>query len=178
MQVIPEDSPFRTGLEEVKKWHVENEDWEVTRRLIKENYLKYPAVVEHPFFQEVSAMINGLMGAMAVLYGDGDFIKTTGIAVSAGYDCDNQGATCAGFIGVLNGAGTIPKELTHEIGYQEVWDLPFNDQYINYSRDGIPNMTPISEIIDRILAVTEQAIIQEGGKITEVDGKKAYMIKI
>ena len=40
---------------------------------------------------------------MAVLYGEGDFVKTTGIAVSAGMDCDNQAATCAGLIGVIHG---------------------------------------------------------------------------
>ena len=178
MSYIPDDSPFKKGLEDVRKWHKENEDWLVTRELIKKNYLKYPEIVENPWYHEVSAMINGLCGAMAVLYGEGDFIKTTGIAVSAGYDCDNQGATCAGFIGVLQGADAIPRKFTHEIGYYEVWDQPFNNQYINYSRDGLPNMTPISEIVDRILAVAEKAILEEGGKINERDGEITYSIKI
>ncbi|MGI9546608.1 MAG: ADP-ribosylglycohydrolase family protein [Flavobacteriaceae bacterium] len=178
MAYIPDDSPFRKGLEDVRRWYGENKDWRDTRQLIKEHYLEYPEKVEDPWFHEVSAMINGLCGAMAILYGEGDFVKTTGIAVSAGYDCDNQGATCAGFIGVLHGAESIPKKFTHEIGYQEVWQLPFNDQYINYSRDELPNMTPISEIIDRILAVAEKAILEEGGSITEINGQKAYRIKI
>ena len=178
MSYVPDDSPFKQGLKDVRSWHGQHSDWKVTRSLIKEHYLEYPEVVEDPWFHEVSAMINGLCGAMAILYGDGDFLKTTGIAVSAGYDCDNQGATCAGFIGVLNGAKSIPHELTHEVGYHDKWELPFNDQYINYSRDGLPNMTPISEIIDRILAVAEKAIIAEGGKVTVVNGKKTYMIKM
>ncbi len=177
MSYIPEESPFRSGLEDVRRWHNQNPDWRDTRALIKENYLRYPERVENPWFHEVSAMINGLCGAMAVLYGEGDFIRTTGIAVSAGYDCDNQGATCAGFIGVLEGAQAIPKELTQEIGYQEVWEEPFNNQYINYSRDGLPNMTPISEIIDRILAVAEKAILEEGGQIVTIDRQLAYKIK-
>ena len=178
MSYIPDDSPFKKGLLDVKQWHGENPDWRVTRKLIKENYLAYPEIVDNPWYHEVSAMVNGLCGAMAVLYGEGDFIKTTGIAVSAGYDCDNQAATCAGFIGVLGGAGVIPKELTHEIGYHEVWDEPFNNQYINYSRDGLPNLTLISEIIDRISAVAEKAILEEGGKVTQINGEKAFMIKI
>ena len=175
---IPDDSPFKEGLQDVKRWHAEHTDWKETRALIKENYLAFPEEVENPWFHEVSAMVNGLCGAMAILYGNGDFIKTTGIAVSAGYDCDNQAATCAGFIGVLNGAGSIPYELTHEVGYQEKWQLPFNDQYINYSRDGLPNMTPISEIIDRIMAVAETAIIEEGGQIKIANGEKTYSIKM
>jgi hypothetical protein len=145
--------------------------------MIKQNYLKYPEVVENPWYHEVSAMVNGLCGAMAILYGEGDFIKTTGIAVSAGYDCDNQGATCAGFIGVLNGAGTIPEELTHNVGYNEIWEKPFNNQYINYSRDGLPNLTHISDIIDRILAISEQAILGNGGEKIVLDGEPAYRVK-
>ena len=178
MSYIPDDSPFKKGLVDVKKWHNEYPDWRDTRALIKEHYLAFPKQVEDPWYHEVSAMVNGLCGAMAVLYGEGDFIRTTGIAVSAGYDCDNQGATCAGFIGVLQGAQAIPRELTHEIGYQEVWDQPFNNQYINYSRDGLPNLVLISDIIDRIMAIAEQAIIAEGGMVTQINGEKAYMIRI
>jgi hypothetical protein len=178
LSYIPEDSPFRKGLMDVKKWHREHPDWKVTREMIKQNYLKYPEVVENPWYHEVSAMVNGLCGAMAILYGEGDFIKTTGIAVSAGYDCDNQGATCAGFIGVLNGAGTIPEELTHNVGYNEIWEKPFNNQYINYSRDGLPNLTHISDIIDRILAISEQAILGNGGEKIVLDGEPAYRVKI
>ncbi len=175
---IPDDSPFKKGLLDVKRWNAEHRDWEMTRALIKEHYLAFPENVEDPWFHEVSAMVNGLCGAMAILYGNGDFLKTTGIAVSAGYDCDNQGATCAGFIGVLNGSGSIPYELTHEVGYQDKWQLPFNDQYINYSRDGLPNMTPISEIIERIMAIAETAIVEEGGQIQTVQGEKTYLIKM
>jgi len=177
MSYIPKNSPFYRGLEDVKKWHAENPDWKTTRELIKKNYLAYPKVVDDPFFQEVSAMINGLCGAMALLYGEGDFIKTTGIAVSAGYDCDNQGATCAGLIGVVNGAGCIPRELTHEMGYNEKWDKPFNNQYINYSRDGLPNLTYISDIVDRILAISEKAILENGGRKEEEKGETIYRIK-
>lgn len=176
MSYIPENSPFLRGLQDVKKWHQANADWKTTRELIKNNYLNYPAEVENPWFYEVSAMVNGLCGAMAILYGEGDFMKTTGIAVSAGYDCDNQGATCAGLMGVLNGAGSIPRELTHDIGYNEHWDEPFNNQYINYSRDGLPNLTYISDIIDRILVISEKAILENGGKKYEQQGNVYFTI--
>ncbi|MBT8204874.1 MAG: ADP-ribosylglycohydrolase family protein, partial [Eudoraea sp.] len=117
------------------------------------------------------------MGAMAILYGEGDFMQTTGIAVSAGYDCDNQAATCAGLIGVLNGASCIPRELTHEMGYSESWEQPFNNQYINYSRDQLPNLTYISDIVDRILAISEQAILENGGQKIQRNARVIYQIK-
>ena len=55
--------------------------------------------------------------------------------MSSGLDCDNQAATCGGFIGVLKGSNSIPDHLTKDLGGGEKWDRPFNNQYINYSRD-------------------------------------------
>ncbi len=178
MSYIPDSSPFYKGLKDVKGWYQQHRDWRKTRELIKKHYLRYPEAVENPWFHEVSAMVNGLCGAMAILYGEGDFIKTTGIAVTAGYDCDNQAATCAGFIGVLNGSSCIPRELTHQMGYSETWDKPFNNQYINYSRDHLPNLTYISDLIDRILVISEQAILENGGEIIENKGEISYRIKV
>lgn len=176
MSYIPEDSPFLQGLKDVRRWHDTYPDWRVTRNLIRENYLQYPAHLDDPWYYQVSAMVNGLCGAMAILYGEGDFIKTTGIAVTAGFDCDNQGATCAGLMGVLNGAGCIPPALTQEVGYQERWEKPFNNQYINYSRDELPNLTYISDIIDRILKISEKAILENGGTSFMQDGKLYYRL--
>ena len=114
---------------------------------------------------------------MAVLYGAGDFMKTTGIAVSAGYDCDNQAATCAGLIGVMHGAGCIPDALTKEFLLRGKWSQPFNDQYLNYSRDGLPIVTKISDIVERIAAVAEEAIVANGGKKVVRDGRTVYIVK-
>ncbi|NNK29527.1 MAG: ADP-ribosylglycohydrolase family protein, partial [Flavobacteriaceae bacterium] len=60
MSYVPESSPFYKGLQDVKRWHAEFEDWRDTREQIKKHYLHYPKVVENPWFYEVSAMINGL----------------------------------------------------------------------------------------------------------------------
>jgi len=56
------------------------------------------------------------------------------------------------------------------------WELPFNDIYINYSRDNLPNYNRISDIVNRILAITEQAIIENGGEKFEQAGKTMYKI--
>ncbi len=85
-------------------------------------------------------------------------MKTVGIAVTAGYDCDNQAATCAGLIGVLQGSKCIPDDLVEE----------FNDQYVCFTRDEVQIATPISEIIDRIAAIAKTAILDNGGRI-EID---------
>lgn len=50
------------------------------------------------------------------------------------------------------------------------WEKPFNDTYINYSRDGLPAWNRIGDIVDRILVIAEDAIIEAGGRRIEGDG--------
>lgn len=177
VEAVPANGPFAEGLRDVVRWHEEYPDWRETRRKIHEKYYAYEKGDYKAPVSVVSSLQNGLCGIMAVLYGEGDFMKTTGIAVSAGYDCDNQAATCAGLIGVLNGAGCIPGRLTKDFLPRGRWEKPFNDQYLNYARDGIPILTKISDIVERIAAVAEQAIMENGGAKILEGGKVVYTIK-
>jgi ADP-ribosylglycohydrolase len=174
---IPENSPFKEGMKDVIDWHKQNPDWRVTRKLIFDKYFYYKKGDYTAPVSDVSSLSNGLFGIMAILYGEGDFVKTTGIAVSAGMDCDNQAATCAGLIGVINGGSAIPSRLTLGLGKKPSWRVPFNNTYINFTRDDLPSYTKISDIVTRILTIAEEAIIANGGKkITESD-KIFYLIK-
>jgi len=94
---------------------------------------------------------------MAILYGEGDFMKTVGIAVSAGYDCDNQAGTCAGLLGVIHGTNGLPQEMIKK----------FNNNYVCFTRDEVPIATPLSEIEERIAAIAKRAILDNGGR-TEI----------
>ncbi len=173
---LPDSSPYKRGMIDVVRWHKENQDWRETRKLIHQKYYDYvdDFKVPDPY---LSSVVNGLAGIMAILYGEGDFLKTVGIAVSAGYDCDNQAATCAGLLGVINGSAGIPENLLLELPSRGKWTVPFNNTYINYSRDNLPNYNRISDIVDRILAVTEQAILENGGKKFERSGKTYFEIR-
>lgn len=175
VKALPPDSPYTRGMLDVIKWHDLHADWRTTRKLIHENYYEYvdDYKVPDPY---LSAVVNGLCGVMAILYGEGDFLKTVSIAVSAGYDCDNQAATCGGLLGIINGSNGIPSELLLALPSRKNWELPFNDTYINYSRDNLPNYNRISDIVNRILAITEQAIIENGGDKFEQAGKTMYKI--
>lgn len=177
MDAVPDAGPFAEGMRDVVRWHGEDEDWRTTRRRIHEKYWAYEKDGYRAPVSVVSSLQNGLCGVMAILYGEGDFMKTVGIAVSAGYDCDNQAATCAGLIGVRNGAACIPDKLTRDFLPNGRWDKPFNDQYLNYSRDGLPIVTKISDIVTRIADVAEQAILANGGRKTIEDGKVIYVIR-
>lgn len=176
LKFIPESSPFYEGMNDVIAWHKQNEDWRITRKMIFNKYHRYKRGSYEAPVSIVSSLSNGLFGIMAILYGEGDFEKTTGIAVSAGLDCDNQAATCAGLIGVMHGASVIPSRLTLGLSDEPIWKQPFNDTYINFTRDGLPNFTKISDIVDRIMIITENAILKNGGQKITQNGQIYYLI--
>ena len=176
LKYIPDDSPFKEGMKDVIGWHEQIADWRITRKLIFDKYYRYKKGNFSAPVSDVSSLSNGLFGIMAVLYGDGDFVKTAGIAVSAGLDCDNQAATCAGLIGVIHGASSIPARLTLGMSDKPVWTKPFNDTYINLTRDGLPVSTKITDIVTRIMIIAEKAILANGGTRFLQDNKVFYTI--
>jgi len=166
IDAIPSEGPFAEGMRDVVKWHKENDDWRQTRKMIHHKYYRYKKGSYEAPVSVVSSLINGLCGIMAILYGQGDFMQTVGIAVSAGYDCDNQAATCAGLIGVIQGTTCLPADLVDE----------FNDQYICFTRDEVQIATPISEITNRITDISKTAIRNNGGRV-EIRRKEALPVK-
>jgi len=155
IDAIPNEGPFAEGIRDVVKWHKENDNWRDTRNMIHDKYYRYKKGSYEAPVSVVSSLNNGLCGIMAILYGEGDFMKTVGIAVSAGYDCDNQAATCAGLIGVIQGTKCLPNEMIEE----------FNNQYVCFTRDDVQIATPLSEIEERIAAIAKKAILENGGRV-------------
>ena len=109
----------------------------------------------------------------AFLYGEGDFKKTVGISIAAGFDCDNQAATLAGLLGVMHGGSAIPKDLTHQIAGND-WAEPFNNKYVNQRRPPLDPVYTNSEIIDKVMILTGRAILEAGGQ----DLGDAYQMKV
>ena len=90
LEYIPDNSPFHEGMKDVIAWYEQHSDWRISRKLIFDKYYRYEKAGYKAPVSDVSSLSNGLFGIMAILYGNGDFVTTTGIAVSAGLDCDNQ----------------------------------------------------------------------------------------
>jgi ADP-ribosylglycohydrolase len=179
IEAVPEHGPFAEGLRDVVKWHKEHDDWRDTRKAIHGKYYAYMKGEHEAPVSRVSSLQNGLCGIMAILYGEGDYMKTVGIATSAGYDCDNQAATCGGLIGVLNGysgMGEIAQNITMTVPSRRKWTKPFNDLYVNTPRDGLPIRTPISNLVERTEAIAKIAIQGNGGRIEISNGRPTYVI--
>jgi hypothetical protein len=166
IEAVPDEGPYAEGIRDVVNWHKENDDWRDTRKLIHDKYYRYKKGSYEAPVSVVSSLNNGLAGIMALLYGEGDFMKTVGIAVSAGYDCDNQAATCAAVVAVMNGTECLPAELVEE----------FNDNYVCFTRDDVPISTPISNIVGRIKEKAYEAILENGGRV-EIREKDVTSIK-
>jgi hypothetical protein len=176
---VPRSGPFAEGIRDVIRWHQKNDDWRLTRQLIHDKYWAYKQDGYAAPVSVVSSLNNGLTGIMAILYGEGDYTKTVGIATSAGYDCDNQAATLGGLIGVMKGMSGLNDSVVEQmktLPAWHAWEEPFNNTYVNISRDEIALRTPITEIVERIVAVAETAIRDNGGRMEYRDGETYYVI--
>jgi hypothetical protein len=61
-----------------------------------------------------------------------------------GFDADNQAATVAGLMGVIDGMKGLPEDLYLPV---KGWTKPFNDKYINITRHDLPDTEfPVSSI--------------------------------
>ncbi len=179
IEAVPSEGPFAEGIRDVVQWHSDHDDWRDTRKLIHDKYYAYKKGSYEAPVSRVSSLVNGLAGVMAVLYGEGDFMKTVGIATSAGYDCDNQAATTGGLIGVLNGlSGMGEAAIAHSVSLptRGRWTEPFNNSYVNITREEVRLRTPISEIVQRIAAIAKTAILENGGRMEIRDGDVVYII--
>jgi len=67
-------------------------------------------------------------------------------------------------------------DITINTPSQQEWDEPFNNLYYNYTRDDLPVLTPISEIMERIADITKLAILENGGRMQMRDGEPVYIV--
>ncbi len=109
--------------------------------------------------------LNGAGVIAALLYGQGDFIKTAEIAFSFGWDCDNNAATACTILGTMKGYKWIMSQ-----GWQIV------DRYKNTTRDGMPMDETITSFADRLIQLSEKVIVDNGGEKIVVEGQSYYRI--
>lgn len=79
--------------------------------------------------------------AAALLWGEGDFTRTIGLAVQGGWDTDCNGATAGSAFGAMHGASALPSH----------WTTPLQDRIAS----ALPGFdgARISELAARTLSV-------------------------
>jgi hypothetical protein len=171
---IPENGVFYNTVKEVINIfnkYPDIEDWKKARKELSDKfYFNEPETTKTMW----NANLNGACGILALLYGDGDFIKTLDIAAGLGFDADNQTATMSGLLGIINGTDGLPENLMYPFK-ENTWDKPFNDFYKNVSRYDLPDIK-ISKMVEITVDQAEKIIVSNGGEIYEDEGQVFYKI--
>ncbi len=160
LSAIPPDSEYRQAVADCVAWHAEFPgDWRAARAALHAKYRNR--------WNANSSVLNGGACTLGLLYGEGDFERTILLLCSIGYDADCNTATVGGLLGVMKGASGLPRK----------WVEPLKDTYRNVTRDNLPKEEKISSIARRITAIGEKVMLNNGGKIQTLDGKRIYRIR-
>lgn len=131
---IPRESRLAEAIRNVMRWHEEDRDAERTLDRVLETYGEYSGV---------HTINNAAIVAAALLWGDGDFTRSVGLAVMGGLDTDCNGATVGSLVGTMTGEEQIP----------EHWKAPLNDR-LETAIAGDAEVS-ISGLAERTVAVEE-----------------------
>jgi ADP-ribosylglycohydrolase len=157
-------SKVKTIIDDIRKWHEENpEDWRIIRNLLQQKYTQANGTIRDGNGYE---LITGATIA-ALLYGQGDFVKTIQTGINFGWDCDNTTATLGTILGTIMGYKNM---------MSQGWIIV--DRYRNISRDGMPSDETITSYSDRVFELMEKMIRQNGGKRILRDEKYYFQIPL
>ncbi|MEI7499666.1 MAG: ADP-ribosylglycohydrolase family protein [Bacteroidota bacterium] len=170
LDALPEGSRYATTVKDMIALHSKYpDDWKAARNeMAKKYYIDEPDLTRTIW----NANLNGACGILALLYGNGDFQRTLDLACAMGFDADNQAATLAGLMGIINGMKGLPKNLYLPV---EGWVAPFNNAYINITRYDLQD-AKISDIIDKTLKTALDLALLKGGSLSGKPGKQILMI--
>jgi hypothetical protein len=99
---IPRRSRFRAGLERILSEHASGRS---VVEIVDGIHREWNELTLHG---AVHTIANAQVVAASLLCGDDNFTRTIGLAVSAGFDTDCNGATCGSLWGVRHGDAAIP----------------------------------------------------------------------
>ena len=96
---LPPRSRLVEAIRDVMAMHAGGRSWGQARDGIEERYGHYSGV---------HTVNNAAVVVAALLWGDGDYTRTIGLAVEGGWDTDCNGATAGSVFGAMHGAAALP----------------------------------------------------------------------
>jgi ADP-ribosylglycohydrolase len=135
LAVVPAGSRLAEALRGVAALRAQGLEWESARDVLEER---------HGALSPVHTINNAAVVAAALLWGEGDFTRTIGLAVQGGWDTDCNGATAGSAFGAMHGAAALPAH----------WTTPLEDRIASalFGFDGVR----ISELAARSLATARR----------------------
>jgi ADP-ribosylglycohydrolase len=128
---IPPGSRLAEAIRDVFTFYDRRLDWETARDNIDKRY--------YGQYFWIHTINNAALVVAALLWGDGDFTRTVGLAVQGGLDSDCNGATAGSVFGAMHGVSALPIR----------WIEPLHD-HIRSAVTGYDN-SRISELAERTL---------------------------
>lgn len=172
IKALPANGRFKATVKEMMALHAKYPtDWKASwKEMAQKYYLDEPDITKTIW----NANLNGACAVLALLYGEGDFQRTLDFSCAMGFDADNQAATVAGLLGVINGMKGLPPNLYLPV---DGWKTPFNDKYINITRYDLPD-AKITDIIEKTLQTTIELVVSKGGKLSGKPGNETLTINM
>lgn len=154
-QLIHPRSPYRQCLDLVISMGERGASAEEVANAVEDRWhIEYPATN--------NAVANGGLIAMAVWFGEGDFMQTVNHAFRAAdfEDADCNAANAAAVVGAMKGMKAIPAALVEQLG----------DRIKGHEMGGVPLTPPVdeslSELSRRTAAIGRKFIAANGGKVS------------
>ncbi len=117
LEALDPASELRGIVDQVRAWHEQYpQDWRQARELIRQSWARHGG---EPSRDGNGYELNTACTIAALLYGDGFLAETLQIAFNLGWDCDNNAATAATILGVIQG-----RELDGSAGLAGARPLP------------------------------------------------------
>jgi len=138
LETIPDTTRLQPALRMVMDLHDQGLGEEEAKSIIMKKLYHY---------NFTDCVMNLSILTYALLWGDGDFIKTVLLAVNCGRDTDCTAATCGAFLGLARGSKVIPEELMAKLSST----LTLGDLIAKI--DGVPKT--LQELVDRTIALRD-----------------------
>jgi ADP-ribosylglycohydrolase len=134
LRVVPAESRLAGALRQTSDHHDKGQTWDDAMTSMEDRLAGY---------HWVHTINNAEVVAAALLWGEGDFSRTIGLAVEAGLDTDCTGATAGSVFGALHGTEALPDH----------WTDPLQDTMHSaiFGFDGVH----ITELVERTMRVME-----------------------
>ncbi len=135
ISTIPENTEFRTVMEQVVSQYESGKKWEECWAFIEEKWGDDDRCIAYaPYDSNIDAKLNAAYVLMGLLYGEGDFEKSLTIALRCGQDNDCNPSTVGGVLGVMLGYDNIPEKYKKGVNRTETV-FSFTDYNLNTAVD-------------------------------------------
>lgn len=176
--LIPDTSNASDIIDTVLADYLDNPDktnWERTRDLVYERYQLNAEANGFKYRQWTESSVNFATGLIALLYGEGDFLRTIQIGTLSGWDSDNGTATMGGLLGLMLGRDALITQIESTLGLAP-GSLVLSDRYdIERTRDNLPDRTPgddgaldsFASMAERMMPLVRATVNESGGYADE-----------